>query len=108
MDSIFRVLELVGDEIDELTKPPEPDLESHLEFRSTKLDRFRVYRDFFIPYESHDIFFLNARIAILCTRGFQIMDIEKRVYFFHVDHLHLLIRHSGSGLPRSLTAKANH
>ncbi|KAF5362320.1 hypothetical protein D9756_002193 [Leucocoprinus leucothites] len=75
MDSIFRVLEPVGDKINERVKAP-VGLGSRLGFRSTKSEWFRVYRDFFLPSESYDLIFLKARIAILCAKGFEIMDLN--------------------------------
>ncbi|KAJ6568343.1 CNH domain-containing protein [Mycena vulgaris] len=51
LDSIFRVLEPYG-------------------------EWFRIYRDFFLPSESFDIYFLETKIAILCTKGFEIMDLN--------------------------------
>lgn len=76
MDSIFRVLEPVGDKINERVKAP-VGLGSRLGFRSTKSEWFRVYRDFFLPSESYDLIFLKARIAILCAKGFEIMDLNE-------------------------------
>ncbi|EKM81602.1 hypothetical protein AGABI1DRAFT_54457, partial [Agaricus bisporus var. burnettii JB137-S8] len=75
LDSIFRVLEPVGDKINERVKAP-VGLGSRLGFRSTKSEWFRVYRDFFLPSESYDMIFLKARIAILCAKGFEIMDLN--------------------------------
>ncbi|KAJ7065285.1 CNH domain-containing protein [Mycena amicta] len=74
LDSIFRVLEPVSDKINERVKAP-AGLGSRL-FRSTKSEWFRIYRDFFLPSESFDLYFLKARIAILCTKGFEIMDLN--------------------------------
>ncbi|KAJ3569204.1 hypothetical protein NP233_g5203 [Leucocoprinus birnbaumii] len=74
-ESIFRVLEPVGDKINERVKAP-VGLGSRLGFRSTKSEWFRVYRDFFLPSESYDLIFLKARIAILCAKGFEIMDLN--------------------------------
>ncbi len=76
MDSIFRVLEPVGDKINERVKAP-VGLGSRLGFRSAKSEWFRVYRDFFLPSESYDLIFLKARIAILCAKGFEIMDLNE-------------------------------
>ncbi|KAF7317781.1 hypothetical protein MKEN_00865900 [Mycena kentingensis (nom. inval.)] len=75
LDSIFRVLEPVSDKINERTRAP-AGLGSRLGFRSTKSEWFRIYRDFFLPSESFDLYFLKARIAILCTKGFEIMDLN--------------------------------
>jgi RHO1 GDP-GTP exchange protein 1/2 len=70
------VLEPVGDKINEKVKAP-AGFGSRLGFRSTKSEWFRIYRDFFLPSESFDLIFLKARIAILCAKGFEIMDLNK-------------------------------
>ncbi|KAG6816279.1 hypothetical protein H0H87_007316 [Tephrocybe sp. NHM501043] len=75
LESIFRVLEPVGDKINEKVKAP-VGFGSRLGFRSTKSEWFRVYRDFFLPTESFDIIFLKARIVVLCAKGFEIMDLN--------------------------------
>lgn len=75
LDSIFRVLEPVSDKINQQVKAP-VGLGSRLGFRSAKSDWFRIYRDFFLPSESFDVIFLKARIAILCAKGFEIMDLN--------------------------------
>lgn len=74
MDSIFRVLEPVGDKINERIRPP-TGIGTRL-FRNARSEWFRIYRDFFLPSESFDLVFLKARIAILCTKGFEIMDLN--------------------------------
>ncbi|KAH9957979.1 CNH domain-containing protein [Lactifluus volemus] len=51
-------------------------LSSRLGWRQPRSEWFRVYRDFFLPSESYDLIFLKARIAILCTKGFEIMDLS--------------------------------
>ncbi|KAI0706017.1 CNH domain-containing protein [Cerioporus squamosus] len=56
LDSVFRVLEV---------QPP-----------SAGLDRFKVYKDFFVPSDSHDLLFLKTKVCILCPRGFEIMDLS--------------------------------
>ncbi|KAJ7623683.1 signal transducer [Roridomyces roridus] len=75
LDSIFRVLEPVGDKINEKVKAP-AGLGSRFGFKSNKSEWFRIYRDFFLPSESFDLYFLKAKIVILCTRGFEIMDLN--------------------------------
>ncbi|ESK83843.1 signal transducer [Moniliophthora roreri MCA 2997] len=74
LDSIFRVLEPVGDKINERAKAP-TGLGSRF-FRPNKSEWFRIYRDFFLPSESFDLIFLKARIVILCIKGFEIMDLN--------------------------------
>jgi hypothetical protein len=80
LDSIFRVLEPVNDKINERVKAP-VGFGSRLGFRSAKSEWFRIYRDFFLPSESFDLIFLKARIAILCAKGFEIMDLQKYGFF---------------------------
>jgi hypothetical protein len=36
-------------------------------------------QDFFLPSESFDLYFLKAKIVILCTKGFEIMDLNECV-----------------------------
>ncbi|KAL0953934.1 hypothetical protein HGRIS_005098 [Hohenbuehelia grisea] len=73
LDSVFRVLEPVIDKINEKTKTT-AGFGSKF-FRSPKSEWFRIYRDFFLPSESFDLIFLKAKIAVLCTKGFEIMDL---------------------------------
>ncbi|KAI0283984.1 CNH domain-containing protein [Russula aff. rugulosa BPL654] len=68
-DSAFRVLEPIFSEMDEGRLNSQPDLEA------SPLRWFRIYRDFFICKEASNVVFLNVRIAILCRKGFEIMDI---------------------------------
>ncbi|KAI0058941.1 Dbl-like domain-containing protein [Artomyces pyxidatus] len=75
LDSVFRVLEPVVGKINEKAKAP-VSLSSRLGLRQPRSEWFRVYRDFFLPSESYDLIFLKARIAILCTKGFEIMDLS--------------------------------
>ncbi|ESK85040.1 signal transducer [Moniliophthora roreri MCA 2997] len=75
MDSIFYAVEPVIDKIKEVTKAS-VGLGSRLGFRTAKSDWFRPYREFFLPSESFDLIFLKAKIAILCTKGFEIMDLS--------------------------------
>ncbi|KAI0079115.1 hypothetical protein K474DRAFT_1659617 [Panus rudis PR-1116 ss-1] len=74
LDSVFRVLEPVLGKINERAKAPQT-FGSRLGLRSQRSDWFRVYRDFFLPSESFDLIFLKAKIVILCTKGFEIMDL---------------------------------
>jgi hypothetical protein len=91
---VFRVLEPVVGKINEKAKAP-VSLSSRLGIRSPRSEWFRVYRvissnlfsvlehtyhpmqDFFLPSESFDLIFLKAKIAILCTKGFEIMDLTE-------------------------------
>ena len=36
-------------------------------------------QDFFLPSEAFDLIFLKAKIVILCTKGFEIMDLTEYV-----------------------------
>jgi len=36
----------------------------------------------FLPSDSYDILLLKARIVILCSKGFEIMDLSKSVTFY--------------------------
>ncbi|KAI0766140.1 Dbl domain-containing protein [Trametes elegans] len=74
LDSVFRVLEPVVGKINERTKAPQT-FGSRLGLRSQRSEWFRVYRDFFLPSEAFDLIFLKAKIVILCTKGFEIMDL---------------------------------
>ncbi|TDL23713.1 Dbl domain-containing protein [Rickenella mellea] len=73
LDSVFRVLEPVVGKIAEKTKAPGG--LSRFGFGSQRSEWFRVFRDFFLPSESYDLIFLKAKIAILCSKGFEIMDL---------------------------------
>ncbi|KAG9014371.1 hypothetical protein FRB94_012777 [Tulasnella sp. JGI-2019a] len=73
LDSVFRVLEPVIGKITEKVK--NPGTFSRSIFGNSRSEWFRVYRDFFLPSESFDLVFLKAKIAILCTKGFEIMDL---------------------------------
>jgi len=72
---VFRVLEPVIGKINERTKA-QPSIGSRFGLRSQRSEWFRVYRDFFLPSDSYDLLFLKARIVILCSKGFEIMDLS--------------------------------
>ncbi|EGN96888.1 hypothetical protein SERLA73DRAFT_58376 [Serpula lacrymans var. lacrymans S7.3] len=74
LDSVFRVLEPVVGKINERNKPP-LSFTSRFGIRTPRSEWFRLYREFFLPSESFDLIFLKAKIAILCTKGFEIMDL---------------------------------
>ena len=38
---------------------------------------FRLYKDFFIPTEALNVHFLKHKLAVVCTRGFEIMDLTE-------------------------------
>ena len=73
-DSIFRVLEPVGVKINQKVRAP-TGLSSRLGLRPPKSEWFRLYREFFLQSEAFDLIFLKARVAILCAKGFEIMDL---------------------------------
>lgn len=91
LESIFRVLEPVGEKINEKAKTPGGFSSRFL--KSGKSEWFRIYRvcfpftgsalcllvvqDFFLPSESFDLIFLKANIAILCAKGFEIMNLNE-------------------------------
>ncbi|KAI0792219.1 Dbl domain-containing protein [Abortiporus biennis] len=74
LDSVFRVLEPVLGKINERSETRQT-FGSRFGLRSQRSDWFRVYRDFFLPSEAYDLIFLKAKIVILCTKGFEIMDL---------------------------------
>ncbi|EIN06223.1 Dbl domain-containing protein [Punctularia strigosozonata HHB-11173 SS5] len=84
LDSVFRVLEPVIGKINEKTRP-QASWTTRLGVGKQRSEWFRIYRvsqhdptsctDFFLPSESFDLIFLKAKIAILCTKGFEIMDL---------------------------------
>ncbi|KAJ3860794.1 CNH domain-containing protein [Lentinula novae-zelandiae] len=75
LDSIFHVVEPVVERINERSKAPQGLMGSRFGFRQAKSDWFRAYREFFLPSESYDLIFLKVKIAILCAKGFEIMDL---------------------------------
>ncbi|KAL1707909.1 CNH domain-containing protein [Schizophyllum commune] len=74
LESIFRVLEPVADKIGERTRAATG--LGHRLFKSAKSEWFRVYKDFFLPSEAYDAVFLKATIVIMCSKGFEIMNID--------------------------------
>jgi len=78
LDSVFRALEPVTENTNEgettQNAQPQPPIVSTLNLWSQEQDWFRVYRDFFFGCDSYDLLFLNARIVVLCSEGFEIMD----------------------------------
>ncbi|PVG01912.1 Dbl domain-containing protein [Serendipita vermifera] len=73
MDSVFRVLEPVVERITEKAKAPAGF--GRFAFGNNRSEWFRVFRDFFLPSEAYDLYFLKAKIAILCSKGFEVMDL---------------------------------
>ncbi|KAJ7825350.1 CNH domain-containing protein [Mycena olivaceomarginata] len=82
LDSIFRVLEPVSDKINEKVKASRwPGVASRLPIYQIGVVP-DLQGDFFLPSESFDLYFLKAKIVILCTKGFEIMDLNdfKRMF----------------------------
>ena len=77
LDSVFRVLEPVIGKINEKAKTSGG--LSRFGFGNQRSEWFRIFRDFFLPSESFDLIFLKAKIAILCSKGFEIMDLTEYV-----------------------------
>ncbi|KAL0567525.1 Rho guanine nucleotide exchange factor [Marasmius crinis-equi] len=75
LDSAFRVLEPVREKIHERAKQP-TGLGSRI-LRQNRSEWFRLYREFSLPSESFDLSFLKDEIAILCSKGFKIMDLNR-------------------------------
>ncbi|KAF8677361.1 hypothetical protein RHS04_05906 [Rhizoctonia solani] len=73
MESVFRVLEPIIHKINEPTRAG--GAFSRFGFGQQRSEWFRIYRDFFLPSEAFDLVFLKAKVAILCTKGFEIMDL---------------------------------
>jgi hypothetical protein len=76
MDSVFCLLEAVVGQINERSRAP-ASLSARHSFQSQRSDWFRTYREFFLPSESYDLVFLKAHIVVLCSRGFEIMDLTE-------------------------------
>ena len=36
-----------------------------------------LFQDFFLPCVSHDLAFLKARVVVLCSKGFEIIDLSE-------------------------------
>ena len=72
MDSLFRVLEPV------LGRNTEDSARQRRPFGSLlgqRTDWFRLYKDFFIPTDALNVHFLKHKLAVVCAKGFEIMDL---------------------------------
>lgn len=52
----------------------------HVQSKPLKLHEFvelTLIKEFFLPSEAFDVLFLKAKIVILCTKGFEIMDLAE-------------------------------
>ncbi|KAG8813242.1 hypothetical protein FRC18_002604 [Serendipita sp. 400] len=74
IESVFRVLEPVVERITEKAKVP-GGFGRFAAFSSSRSEWFRVFKDFFLPSEAYDLYFLKAKIAICCSKGFEVMDL---------------------------------
>ncbi|KAI8388203.1 uncharacterized protein BYT42DRAFT_559247 [Radiomyces spectabilis] len=74
MDSHFKTFEPVcGD----LSDPKNAKfLTSKSSFLSKPPAWFRIYKEFYIGAESSAVYFLKARLVVLCVRGFEIVDLD--------------------------------
>lgn len=75
---MFHVVEPVIDKITERPKATSSGILPLLS-RRNKSDWFRNYRDFSITGDAIDLIFLKAKIAVLWTKGFEIMDLLEYV-----------------------------
>lgn len=73
-DSVLHAVEPVIDKINEGPKPSG----GLLSLRRSKTEWFRLYKEFTFP-DAHDVIFLKTRIAVLGTKGFNIMDLTEWV-----------------------------
>jgi hypothetical protein len=84
LDSVFRVLEPVVSKINEWPNVHNGRSDWFRVYRvrtphlpPTKILKINVFRqDFFLPSVSYDLVFLKARIAIFCSKGFEILDLS--------------------------------
>lgn len=74
LNSVFRVLEpIVNRNVDDVQRPQRRAFGNLL---SRNSDWFRIYKDFFIPVEATNVHFLRSKMAIVCSKGFEIMDLS--------------------------------
>ncbi|KAI0371007.1 CNH-domain-containing protein [Pilatotrama ljubarskyi] len=66
LDSVFRLLRVF--------RPVEP--WAAQDPPKIEVDRVRHHPEFFLPSDAHDLLFLKSKVCILCTRGFEIMDLS--------------------------------
>ncbi|TFK71429.1 hypothetical protein BDN72DRAFT_837648 [Pluteus cervinus] len=75
VESHFYLMEPVIDKINEGVKPTSG-IGIRIGIQRNKTDWFRNYKYFYIPSEAYDVVVLKARLAILCAKGFEIMDLN--------------------------------
>ena len=74
MDSLFRVLEpILGRNAEDRQRRPFGPLFGQ------RTEWFRLYKDFFIPTEALNVHFLKHKLAVVCAKGFEIMDLTEYV-----------------------------
>jgi hypothetical protein len=72
MDSLFRVLEpILGRNVEDRQRRPFGPLFGQ------RSEWFRLYKDFFIPTEALNVHFLKHKLAVVCAKGFEIMDLTE-------------------------------
>lgn len=72
MDSLFRVLEpILGRNAEDRQRRPFGPLFGQ------RSEWFRLYKDFFIPTEALNVHFLKHKLAVVCAKGFEIMDLTE-------------------------------
>ena len=71
-DSVFHAVEPVIDKINERPKPSGSLLPS---LKKYKTEWFRLYKEFTFS-DAHDVIFLKTRIAVLCAKGFSVVDLK--------------------------------
>lgn len=79
MDSLFRVLEPImnrGDAEREQRQQRRP----FGNILGQRAEWFRLYKDFFIPTEALNVHFLKHKLAVVCAKGFEIMDLTEWVW----------------------------
>lgn len=72
-DSVLHAVEPIIDKINERPRPSGGRL---LSLKRNKTEWFRPYKEFTFP-DAHDVIFLKTRIAVLGTKGFNIMDLTE-------------------------------
>lgn len=74
MDSLFRVLEPIMNRGDDSQRQQRRPFGNILGQRA---EWFRLYKDFFIPTEALAVHFLKHKLAVVCAKGFEIMDLTE-------------------------------
>ncbi|ORX37372.1 Dbl homology domain-containing protein [Kockovaella imperatae] len=74
MDSLFRVLEPIsGRNAEDAARQRRP----FGNFLGQRTEWFRLYKDFFIPTDALGVHWLKAKLAVVCAKGFEIMDLTE-------------------------------